>query len=313
MKGKFVTYLTIYSGNKLPPFYIGSSDIQRIENNYHGSVKSIKYSDTWKEELKNNPQLFKTKIISYHETRKDALAKEYYLHHKLGVVKSPLYINQSLATVNGFFGMDVSKENHPWYGRKHSEESKRIISEKAKGRKGPNLGKKLSQETRRKLSAAKKGKKRLVPVTEETRRKLSAVNKGKMRSEETKRKLSEIAKTRTISEETKRKISESLKGEKNHNYGRPLSEETKRKLSESKKGNPSPLKGIPLTFTVWNKDKKGIYSQESKDMMSHRARNRIKKECPYCGKVLDASNYGKYHGDKCKYKESVDLTTICSI
>jgi hypothetical protein len=43
-------------------------------------------------------------------------------------------------------------------GQKHSEDTKRKISEAKSGENNPNYGKKLSEETKRKLSEAKKGK-----------------------------------------------------------------------------------------------------------------------------------------------------------
>ena len=67
-----------------------------------------------------------------------------------------------------------------------------------------------SVETRRKLSEAAKGKK----ISEETRRKLSEASKDKKHSEETRRKMSEAAKGRKHNEETRRKISEALKRKK---------------------------------------------------------------------------------------------------
>lgn len=119
----YCTYLTTYSGNKLPPFYIGSSSYNRIIlKNYHGSVCSKKYGHTWKEELKNNPQLFKTKIITTHLDRQDATKQEALFHISLNVVKSLMYINESIATENGFFGRDVSGKNNPMYGSNRTGE-----------------------------------------------------------------------------------------------------------------------------------------------------------------------------------------------
>lgn len=95
---KYCVYLTIYSGNKLPPFYIGSSSVDNIiSNGYHGSVKSKKYKEIWDNELLINPHFFKTIIISYHNLRKDATVKECVLQKSLNVVKSPLYINMAFA------------------------------------------------------------------------------------------------------------------------------------------------------------------------------------------------------------------------
>ena len=60
-----------------------------------------------------------------------------------------------------------------FYGCHHSEETKQLMSEKAKGRQ-------MSEETRRKLREANLGK----TMSEEVRRKLSEINKGKKLSPE---------------------------------------------------------------------------------------------------------------------------------
>lgn len=49
------------------------------------------------------------------------------------------------------FKENVGEKNH-FFGKHHSEETKKIISEANKGRPGPNLGKHLSEETKEKLS-----------------------------------------------------------------------------------------------------------------------------------------------------------------
>lgn len=94
---QYCVYLTIYHGNKLPPFYIGSTSSKILSSGYNGSVCSVKYKDVWKEERKLNPHLFKTRIISTHMNRQDAYSKEEKLQKHLDVVRSPLYINCSFA------------------------------------------------------------------------------------------------------------------------------------------------------------------------------------------------------------------------
>jgi len=142
----YCTYLTTYKGNKLPMFYIGSTKTDNItKNNYKGSVSSKKYSLLWGKELKENPHLFVTKIISYHKTDEEAREMELLFHRALNVVKSPLYVNMSEARVNGFFGRDVSGKNNPRYGstwgdshpkgmlgKRHSEKTKKEWSRKRK-------------------------------------------------------------------------------------------------------------------------------------------------------------------------------------
>ncbi len=83
-------------------------------------------------------------------------------------------------------------------GKKHTDETKRKMSEAQRGEKNHMFGKKLSEEHRQKIKEALTGKKH--------------------------------------TEETKRKISEAQQGEKNHNFGKKLSEETKQKMSEANKG-----------------------------------------------------------------------------
>ena len=68
---KYCVYLTIYIGNKLPMFYIGSSSINKVlTKNYYGSVTSKNYKDIFKQELKENKHLFDVLILSEHDTRR---------------------------------------------------------------------------------------------------------------------------------------------------------------------------------------------------------------------------------------------------
>jgi group I intron endonuclease len=88
-----------------------------------------------------------------------------------------------------------------------SNETKEKISKLGKGRKH-------SEETRKKMSESKKN------ISEETRKKLSDLKKGKKFSEEHRKKLSESQKGKKnslgkkYSEETRKKMSESKKGKK---------------------------------------------------------------------------------------------------
>ena len=106
-----------------------------------------------------------------------------------------------------------------------SEETRKKLSEESKGEKNNFYGKTHSEETKRKQSEVKIGK----THSEESKRKISEANKGHNVSEETKKKLSEANKGKTHSKETRIKIGEVQKG-------KILSEEHKRKLSEAHKG-----------------------------------------------------------------------------
>ena len=98
-------------------------------------------------------------------------------------------------------------------GHKHTDESKRKISNKTKGENNGFYGKHHTEDSKKLMKDKAKNRK---PVSEETRAKLSKVHKGK-----------------PFTEEHKRKISESQKGEKGNNYGKKLSPETKDKISNT--------------------------------------------------------------------------------
>lgn len=108
-----VVYMTIYFGTKFPPKfrkalhgprrYIGSCKIENIAKGYRGSVASKKYSDMWRTEVRTNPHLFKTRVLSYHEDDTSARMEEKRLQKKYKVVKSETYFNLALASPQRFF------------------------------------------------------------------------------------------------------------------------------------------------------------------------------------------------------------------
>jgi hypothetical protein len=130
----YCVYLTVYKGNKLPPFYIGSSSIKNVKNGYRGSVASKLYHKIWKSELRDNPALFTTRVLSTHATDKEARQQELKLHKLFNVVKSELYMNRALAKPNGFHGADVTKEKHPRWGLKLTPEERANCGSKNVGK-----------------------------------------------------------------------------------------------------------------------------------------------------------------------------------
>lgn len=90
------------------------------------------------------------------------------------------------------------KGNKHHLSKHHSEETKKKIAEKLKG-------KKLSEETKGKISEVKKGRK----LSEETKKKISNSKKGKLSNR----------KNCILSTKTKRKMSESHKGKHWYNNG----------------------------------------------------------------------------------------------
>lgn len=113
----FVVYLTHYTGNLLPPWYIGSSTEARIKNGYTGSVSSKKWSKKYYSELKENRHLFKTRILSRHKTRIEANIEEHRLQTMHKVVTNPLYFNEAYATKDGCFTRDKSGSLNPMHGK----------------------------------------------------------------------------------------------------------------------------------------------------------------------------------------------------
>ena len=112
---------------------------------------------------------------------------------------------------------------------------------------GNGVGK-HSDETRRKISESKTGKK--VIFSDEHKRRLSEALKGNKPSEASKEKNRQAHLGKKLgphSESTKRKISESHKGDKNPMFGKHLSDETKRKLSDKLKGENNPMFGKPFS------------------------------------------------------------------
>jgi len=67
-------------------------------------------------------------------------------------------------------------ERNPFYGKHHTNKTKKKLSDINKGENHPNYGKHLSDETKKKISEANKGKRH--SCSEETKKKLSEANKG---------------------------------------------------------------------------------------------------------------------------------------
>ncbi len=130
----YCVYLTVYFGLKLPRRYIGSTTVSKVNSGYNGSVKSKRYKQLYNEEQLNNKHLFKTRILSIHDSHESAITEELRLHVKYNVVNSERYMNMSYAQPNGYFGRDSYANSHPFYGKHHSEETKRSISTKLKAK-----------------------------------------------------------------------------------------------------------------------------------------------------------------------------------
>lgn len=163
----YCVYITFYSGNQLPPFYIGSGKVSKIESGYRGSVGSKEFKDKFKSELVNHPEKFKIFIIQTFEFREAASEKESNLQRQLNIGSNPMYINKAY-----------------WHGHlkyTHSDEHKISMSL----RPGGMLGKTHSAETKQRMSESHKGKKKPDGFSQ----KISNLMSGRLVSTQTKQKL----------------------------------------------------------------------------------------------------------------------------
>jgi hypothetical protein len=228
----YCVYLTIYKGNKLPPFYIGSSSVEKVNRGYHGSVSSKKYKSIWLNELVEHPELFSTKILATYLTRKEALDKEHKLQLIVNAPINSMYINEAYAK-KGFA-----------YGIKQSPEHISKRTSHRKGGQGTRNGAKLSDDHREKFTF--KGRKHTDTAKEKNR----LAHMGKIDTPETRQKRSDSAKGKPKPWlQGKPKSQEVIQIQ---NEGRRKNRET---WSEEKKQNNSnkisnSLKGKPKTYTT---------------------------------------------------------------
>jgi len=157
---KFYTYA--YLREDRTPYYIGKGQKNRAYRKYKGEVNPPKDKSRILI-LKNNlaeDEAFKHEVYMIAVFGRKDLGTG-ILHNRTnggdgtsGVVRSDdTRRKQSDVMVGRYIG-----KNNPNYGKKHSEETKRKISEMQKGEKGNFYGKTHSKEMKEKFSEQKKGK-----------------------------------------------------------------------------------------------------------------------------------------------------------
>ena len=229
---KYCTYITLYRGNKLPPFYIGYSTVEKVINkNYHGTVSSQKFKSSWQNELSTNPHLFTTKILSYHSTIKDAKSQETYLQKFFNVAKNPMYINEHVQGEN--FCCDRT-------GSTASVETKEKFRLARLGKSSGMKGKTLSDTHKAAISKALSG----TTKNPDTVKKMADSRRGKKNekkfSANSNKRRSETLKLKMTAEK-RLAMSNAVKGENNPFFGKTHSPET---IEKFKNVDRSYLKGL---------------------------------------------------------------------
>lgn len=138
---------------------------------------------------------------------------------------------------NSIHGFNSTKGGGSWPIM--SEETKRKIGEKSKGRKlsperiadikARNTGREVPEELRLRLSKALKGR----IFTEDHKRKIGAKHKGRKHSEAFCKNISEKRKGYKLPEEKRKEWSINRMGEKNNFFGKKHSEEVRQKMKDA--------------------------------------------------------------------------------
>lgn len=138
----------------------------------------------------------------------------WHCHHRAEVLPCGTFTQDDLKKHGLFFKVPASQlifltnsDHIRLHSKNISEGTRRKMSEAKSGENHPFFGKKMSDETRMKISEAQKGK----VLSDETKRRISEVKIGHEVSEEARRKMSEAKRGKPKSEEHKRKMSEAHK------------------------------------------------------------------------------------------------------
>lgn len=168
------------------------------------------------------------------------MSRAFWIMNNTGVKHEGLLTSRQFERLRLDKSLDISRMQmgplNRMYGTHKTEEQKRNISEKLKGRI-------FSEEHKRKLSEAQMG-----PLnhhygkkpTQETINKCRAKTIGQKRTEETKRKISEGERGKIVTQEQRERMSIAMKGKvcgsDNPFYGKRHTDETKRKISIANSG-----------------------------------------------------------------------------
>ena len=143
--------------------YIGKHKINGRESSYIGSGVVLKQAIN-----KYGKENFDNEIIEYCETLEELNKREDYYIKKFDAVNSKNFYNVANGGQGGDLTAHMSEEEYAAHIEKFKGKNNSMYGVHRYGKDAPMYGKKHSPETRRKLSEAKKGKK----LSEETKAKV---------------------------------------------------------------------------------------------------------------------------------------------
>ena len=146
------TYIIVNKNTQMK--YIGVRSCNCLPENdfdYMGS------SNILIEALQKTPEAFTKKIIDTFPTREIANTNEQWLHETYDVARNPEFYNQMNVPLRFCMFGKTGKDSH-WYGKKHSEETKKKMSLAQSGEKHSQYGRPVSEKTKKKISNVLKGR-----------------------------------------------------------------------------------------------------------------------------------------------------------
>jgi len=283
---QYCTYLTVYRGSALPPFYIGSTSVDKVNQGYRGSVRSSAYAKIWKRETVANPQLFDTRIISVHDTRKKALERENELHIKLSVVKNPLYVNQSIAS--GCFGAMTQESLAKMIATKNEPERKIKAGRKVSAKRNDPEWKATTGEiARQKLIKTKNDPDWIATL-------------GKQRNEKNRATVTSQEWKDTVGKERSKKISMAVRLKQDNDAWRSTIGAIRKAKMMDTINNPE----WKATVQAEANKKRSISVSKTRSDPAWKLAHMM--TCEHCDKTVPSNIFARYHGAKCKtIKEKV--------
>lgn len=275
----YCTYIIVYTGNKLPPFYIGSTSLDKIHNGYMGTVSSKQYRSLYKQELQLNRHLFTAHILTLHETRKQALERENKFHRSLNVINNCLYINKMYASGSGLV---LSGANNPFYGKQHTEKTKATIGRYSKERMTSSRAKQM----RSKSSSSFKGKKH----SEESNQKM---RKARPRSQ-----------NKTFYTNGKQTIRIDPHIDPPEGFWKGRTFQTTKGFRRCTNGiieiKIASDESLPPGFWYGSKKKNVPTGINDRLKASGKHSSQVMKHCEHCDRKISAANFARWHGNQCK-------------